>query len=398
VKPQIARAILALALAAVFAATLTPGPPQQIPGIACLLCGERAVADALLNVILFLPIGIGLAQVGLPLKRTILVGGLLSAGIELSQMVIPGRDPSVSDVMMNTTGTALGGFAVYSKIRWLEPAMAAAARMSLGAGAAAAATVVATGILLRPSYPHDVYYGQWTPNLAQLDWYRGRVLEASVGGVDLPDGELAQSARARGLFLAGASLRVKAIAGPPTRRLGSVFSIADGHQRTILLVGAERNDLIIQRRTLAADLRLDQPEVRFPGVMEGISPGDTLNLSLRLDNRGFCAALNRVSDCHLGYTVGTGWRLLYSGRSFPAWQTALISLGWVAGLAFPFGFWLRVAWPSMAGAIILFAGLALVPVGTGLQPTSPWEWLAAVAGTAVGIGLRRFAPAIRDPV
>ena len=52
----------------------------------------------------------------------------------------------------------------------------------------------------------------------------------------------------------------------------------------------------------------------------------------------------------------------------------------------------------MAGAIILFAGLALVPVGTGLQPTSPWEWLAAVAGTAVGIGLRRFAPAIRDPV
>jgi glycopeptide antibiotics resistance protein len=72
--------------------------------------GDEA-SDIVLNVLLFMPFG---AWAALRLGRswmgaTILAGALLSVGIEVSQAVeAVGRSASTTDVVTNTTGTALG--------------------------------------------------------------------------------------------------------------------------------------------------------------------------------------------------------------------------------------------------------------------------------------------------
>ena len=69
---------------------------------------------------------------------------------------------------------------------------------------------------------------------------------------------------------------VHAIAGPPVTALGSLFSIADHRQRRILLIGPDRDDLVLQVRPRAADVLLDHPSRRLRGAMDAVHPGDTI--------------------------------------------------------------------------------------------------------------------------
>ena len=64
--------------------------------------------DIALNILLFIPLGFLVGD-----KRTILIGLLLSAGIELTQYVLKLGVCEVDDVLNNTIGTAIG-FSLYS--------------------------------------------------------------------------------------------------------------------------------------------------------------------------------------------------------------------------------------------------------------------------------------------
>ena len=140
------------------AATLTPvndvrGLTQLTP-ITCLVCGESGGADIVANLLLFLPLAIGLRLSGLSWRRTIAACGLLSLTIELLQLwVIPGRDASLSDVLTNTTsgaaGAAIGG--VLPQAIWPRPEQA---RRLLAAGIAVVLLLLAASAwMLSPKMP-----------------------------------------------------------------------------------------------------------------------------------------------------------------------------------------------------------------------------------------------------
>src|SRR5213594_3407894 len=95
-------------LVVILGVTLVPLEATDRPPILCVLCGDGALADGVLNAALFLPLGAALSVAGWRPWRTIALGALLSCGVETAQFVIPGRDPSLSDVLFNTLGTALG--------------------------------------------------------------------------------------------------------------------------------------------------------------------------------------------------------------------------------------------------------------------------------------------------
>ncbi|QJW35438.1 VanZ family protein [Cellulosimicrobium protaetiae] len=124
-------------LAAVGVVTLWPSPQSTAaPGWATatldVLHGlgvpmTLAVLEASANVVMFLPFGV----LGLPLLRgraarrgarvpgpwrgvgiVTLAGGVLSAAIELTQNLLPGRVPTVQDVVLNTLGALVGALAV----------------------------------------------------------------------------------------------------------------------------------------------------------------------------------------------------------------------------------------------------------------------------------------------
>ena len=136
------------------------------PSILCVLCGDGAVADGVLNAVLFLPLGAALSVARWHRLGALALGAILSCGVETAQFAILGRDPSLSDLLSNTLGTALGIALVSSVSTWWRPGRRMAQVLSVSAAIGTAFVFVLSGILLRPSFPDETYYGGWTPRSA----------------------------------------------------------------------------------------------------------------------------------------------------------------------------------------------------------------------------------------
>ena len=394
------RIVVAVALAAIAVATLTPdaGPPSD-PSFGCIFCGERALADVLVNLILFTPLGIGLALLGTRARRAMLTGALLSALLELAQLVIPGRDPSMGDILVNTAGTWAGIALV-----WLARELAslddrASARLSVAAGLDVALAVLVTGWLLQPSFPRTAYWGQWTPSLGHLEWYRGRVHSARIEGVEVRSRRTEDSEWTRQALLRGAPVDVDFVAGPRVTGLASLFSVYDEHRQEIFLIGPDRDDLVLRFRTRASAWRLDQPDLRAVGAWHDVRPGASYALSAWSPSPGeWCVDGPAGRFCGLGFTLGAGWGILFYAEWFPAWLRWLLAVGWTAALLLPTGFLLRRRWESAAAVLIIIAALGSLPSIVALRPTRGIEWAGAAFGLVVGaIGARllRGSPALK---
>ena len=340
-------------MAAVFiigALTLVPSyEPGETPSFACVICGERGLADFILNVLLFAPLGAALVCAGTRPRWAVLASSLFSAAIELAQLWIPGRDSSLGDVLSNSLGALLGVVLFVSWRRWLLPGPRAARWLAAGWTVAAGLTAWATVLLLQPSYPRSTYYGQWTHDLGFLAWYRGRVLSAQVGTVPVPDGQAADSRILRAQLERDGPIVVRALAGPPVPRLGELFGIFDNRQRGIVLVGPDRDDLVYRFRTRAEGLRLDSPEVRAHGLLRGLRPGDSLRVVVSWDHHNICLSANGRRICHRTPGPESGWALLVSGmvsgEHSPAWLVTVLNLGWLIFLALPIAYW---GWRSVS--------------------------------------------------
>ena len=100
------RLAVAASLVAIGLATLTPRPDQtdmvaRTPPW-CIVCGELGAVDVLLDLALFFPLGAALGLRGHRTRSIAALSLVVSIAVELLQAVIPGRDPTVSDVLTNT--------------------------------------------------------------------------------------------------------------------------------------------------------------------------------------------------------------------------------------------------------------------------------------------------------
>lgn len=377
-----------LVIAAILTATLVPGNMPDYGFRTCVLCGERGLSDAILNVILFLPLGATLVAHGWRGYRAVLVGFALSLAIELAQLGIPGRGAALGDVLNNTLGAGIGALILHHRETWRRPGRRVATVLAISHSAFAVLVFGLTGLLLRPSLPQSVYYGQWTPDLGDLSRYRGRVMSASLGLLPIPSRRLADSDSVRSLLLAGAELRVEAVAGPPVESLASLVSIYDQAHREIVLLGPDRGDLVVRFRTLARALRLDQPDLRLAGAMKDLEVGDPLLVSLSGEPGDYCVSLNHTTRCGVGFTLGSGWGILLYPDSAPGWLRLLLRFGWMAGLSFVGVFWPRGRLGTGIQIGVLALGLVLLPAATGLVSTPPLEFAGAGAGALLALALR----------
>lgn len=381
---------LAIPVAIILVATLFPGGvgPPLIP--ACFNCGGHPLSDALLNLALYLPFGAVGVLAGLRPWKMVLAAGLLSGSIELTQLgLLPGREGTLSDVVFNVSGAVLGWGLVWSSRWWLGISRVRAARLSALASLVLPAAVLSTGYLAEPDLPRSRYYGQWAARFGDMEWYQGRVLEASLGGVAVPSTALGNSGEVRSLLLSGADLHVRLIAGPAPGSLAPIFSIADDQQQRIFLLGAEEDDLVVWLRARASALMLDQPDIRAPGLAAGAVPGDTVEATVSATGEGVCLGFGERTACGLGLTAGAGWGyLLYIG-SLPRWLRISFNGLWLALLVFPAGFWARMSWESAVGGLVLLVGLLLAPGLAGLQPTSMAEHAGAIFGLLAGVSAGR---------
>ncbi|HEY7685451.1 MAG TPA: VanZ family protein [Gemmatimonadales bacterium] len=356
--------------------------------VACFLCGSRNSADALVNVILFAPLGLALALMGRTGIRWIGYAAALSATIEFAQLVIPGRDPSLSDVCFNTLGTAIGQLVARVGLRSLASTERTAARLSFVASVAAVLVFGLTARLLAPMLPNSAYQVWWAPKLHQLEWYHARGLHVRLGSMTLRAGDIPQTPEVRRLLRTGAPLHLEAIAGPRVRSLGPLFVIADEREREVLLIGPDRDDLVLRYRTLAVEWGLDQPDLRLRRALSRSTRGDTLVIEASRSANGTCLMLNGAGTCRLGYTIGNGWALLLFPEHFPTWLQQLLGATWVGAFLIPIGLWSRKRPETLLAAGILVAGLLLLPGRNGLLPTPPLQLLGAGVGWLFGAGLQ----------
>jgi hypothetical protein len=383
-----------LALFLVLALTLFPSPGSTVPEARwCLICGQRGAADALLNVILFLPLGMALARCGIARRGAFLTAVVLSASIELVQVTIPGRDASLGDLFFNGLGALAGAWVFTRAAIWMMPAARRAWRYSLLAVGCALVVFALTGHLLESSPPQSQYYGFWTPDLGHLEPYRGRVLMAELGGYEIGHGRIRESARVRRLLLDRAPLEVMAIAGPPTSRLGGLLAVYDDAQREVLLVGPDRSDLVFRYHARATSLRLDQPDIRLAGGLRTIEVGDTLEVRVLSVPAGYCLVLDRQPERCSSFGIGDGWTLLFYIRGVASWLKITLGILWVALMVLPTGYWAREPGQLAVCVALVVVGLLLAPSVVALVPAGLGDWLGVLAGLSIGVTVRRLVEA-----
>jgi len=394
---SIGRLMLGVALGLILLATLTPFPGARLPDfVGCVICGVRGWSDALANLILFVPLGAALLANGRTGPRAVGLAGLLSAGIELAQIFIPGRDPSLGDVCFNTLGAAVGQVTAALALKLAACSGRAAARLSLVSAIGVAVVTGVTGWLLLPALPLSALRAWYSPDRPDLELFRGRVISTSLGSVPFRTSVFPNPDEARRSLLTGAPLRIVALAGARARALAPMLVIEDEDGNELLLTGPDRDDWVLRLRTRAASHRLDQPDLRLRGALTRVAPGDTLRIEARRDPDGYCLRVNETQACRLGFTIGSGWALLLYLRHFPPWLQRLLGAAWVAGLVVPIGFWARKRWETVVGGALLLVTLALLPPVVGLLPTPGAQWLGAGVGSLIGYGLQLLTAGVHD--
>jgi hypothetical protein len=363
----------------------------------CLFCGTRGAGDAVLNVVMFVPLGLVLGGRSRSLGRMMLVGAALSTGIELVQLFVPGRSSSPADVLWNGLGAGLGGL-VHA---WIAARASGRARAgALPWLAALLVTLPVLGVLATPAPTEDDYWGQWAPNLGHMPQYSGAVLEADLDGAPLLSGRVPGPGPHRPLLAGGWNLTSQIQAGPPPRSVSPIVSIYDGQQREILLVGAHRDDLVFRERRLAHVLRLEAPDVRVPAALASLHAGDRVALGARRADGVFCLRLDTTEWCGLGITPGRTWGYLLYLEGPREWFRRLLDSVWLAMLFFPIGLFASTRREAMiAGAVgvaALIATVAFTPLVAGTPIGLVLECLAGVTGVAAGWAGLAFLRGVAD--
>ena len=150
--------IIAATVIVISLLTLTPAIGGDQASRWCIVCGRRVLGDVLLNIALFIPLGFGLALLGIPRRRALAIILLATVAIELAQgLFLRGRFASLSDVVTNTAG-GLTGYALAAHWRTLVfPSRHAAARLGGGLLAAWLAIIAFSAWALTPPLREGTY-------------------------------------------------------------------------------------------------------------------------------------------------------------------------------------------------------------------------------------------------
>jgi hypothetical protein len=390
-------------LLVIAATTLIPLPRQaaasQLTPLWCLVCGDYGGVDVVCNVLLFIPLAIGLRLLGVRVGGVVAIGSLASLAIETLQLtVITGRDASLSDLLTNSLGSWIGALVGTHQGSLLRPTAKQAIRLT-GFGAVTWLTVqLTTAGLLRPWVPSEALRGAWARSVPGRDTFDGRVTAAFLLGTTVPDGsEPIDPEQIIQMQHTSVRLELGLLTGRGAAMWSPVFELLGPHG-AVLAVEAVRQDLVFQPPMGSYSLRLRRPALRMPEALRA-TPGSPVRITAgerqaRLWARWTTAGVEHGSVQVLSPSFG--WSLLTPFKYAYGPEVRWITAAWITGWLAPLGYWLaraRVGRAATLGVSILplLAGLGLVPRLTGYAPVHWSEWLAAVAGAGIGWAGSRFA-------
>lgn len=381
-----------------FIAVLTLAPQYgtvKAPPSFCVLCGDTSVLDSILNVLLFIPLGLGLRLAGLSRRRAFAIGLVTTITVELLQLGIPGRDTSLGDIFTNS----FGGFAgIICADIWriiILPSRREAARIGSVWVVIWLAVLSVSAELAHISLPPTTAWGVWAPELLHHDYFPGTVHGATAGGLPTPNAISAASADVRRrLSSDSVVVRASVTGGAPTTPIAAIATVYDWKRSQIFMLGERKGNLTFSLRMRTADAKVSTPAIRLDSVFthRKRSSHDTLFVAgglidhmlwVTAEQNGIRRERTLPVDAALGWSYLLPFDYEYGAEA--PWLTAL----WLTGLAAPAAYWavragLRVL---VAVAAVMAAGLLAIPYLTGVHATPWWEWLALATGLLAGAAL-----------
>ena len=332
--------MLGAAILAIAALTLLPAGGATTRRL-CLVCGPIAGADVLLNLIMFLPVGLGLSLLGASWRATLATALGVTVIVEILQFVLPlGRITSLSDIVSNFSGAVLGAVIGRRRRALLYPRSRPALRLATGGAAAWLLMLLLTAIGLRASHPDGPYIGQLMTGDAGSTQNPAQVLSANLSGMPLSIGMLPHSGELRDSLRARIHLdaRIESLgASSRLTRLVRVVSV-DGHE--VAQLAQERHDLIFRSRVLASNLRLETPSIILRDALT--RPEADEGRVLVIDSRrepGRLRITARGREQILPLHSGMGWMFLAPAATGLGAVAELVSALWVGIPLVAVGYW-----------------------------------------------------------
>jgi hypothetical protein len=412
-QPRGASAAVLLALSIAVVAFMTLRPTQAIVATPtfCVFCGSLGGVDFILNVILFVPLGITLRWATGRIRTTALIGVATTLIIEaLQARLITGRDASLGDLIANTIGTLLGAWLGVAIFRWLNASAPAARRHAVAFGIATALVIAVSAFLLQPLVPRYSQWVQWMPLRPNTDPFQGHLIsvqlkERTVLGVQRLEANEAFDISRRSI-----SMRARIGPGPdsPSRRQAIIARITNGREEGFYL--AQWGDAAAFRTHMAAArFRLRPILVGLHGAFLGTASGNgarELVIEGHSDPRGISVRRDSVGGVAVSVrrTIGLAWALILPRDISLNERWWLANAAWLAVLILPLSFFtlrcLRSAddarskfawWPAVLVLVTLIAAPA-----TGLSPLAIGEWAGILGGVAGGWVIERWSARLPD--
>jgi hypothetical protein len=312
-------------------------------------------------------------------------------------VAIPGRDASLADVAVDTLAVAAGALVARRASRSFRPR---GGLNALVAGAVGAVVLLLPAVALRPVAYSGHYYPAWTPDPPPHVQFPGRVVAARIGEFPLAArGRSPDWATLGARLAAGEPLAVRAVLDGPPSGLAPIVRI-NGEGFELLLLAADRGDLVLRQRSLGDVLGLEAPLFTAAGSLGGVSVGAPFDLELRSEGLGWKVRVGGAESIAVGPTPGSAWRLWGRSEEMSEGTRRTLDALTVGLVFFAVGFGLRPSWAASAGLAAVVSVLLAGPALGGLLPTPAREWLAAGVGLALGASLgrlvRRHAARVRQ--
>jgi len=414
-----------LAGAIVAWATLTSQlGPQRRPFVWCLTCGPNWLSDIVGNVALFLPLGAALVYAGLRPRSAIALGMFASMGIEAVQRlgIVHGRTASLSDIIANTIGTAIGAlvlarlpvlvhtlvYAPPSRARLLLGAWTVACGGLLGASAWAVAPAVRTPSTAPGTV--DSVKTSWMPTIPGREFIQSTI-RGTVNGVGIrvkTTGQVVASIPPSDTVQITVLRRVIDERDRRDRLIFLVYLHGPATTTEQVAVGQFGDDLLLRSAVNASLIGLQTPALRVRGVfaLDSVLMWKTTRIDARV-GPGRLSLTVEAPDPRIGtvrgelaLTPALGWALVQPIVGATARAAPLLTALWLLVWFLPGGLWLGRAITSQSvGAqrgfgirvigSVLWSALPLsvahvAVAAVGVSPLSAWQMGCCVGGAIIG--------------
>lgn len=374
-----------------------PNGYAQLTPLWCIMCGELGGADIVANLLLFLPFAVGLRLGGLSWRRTVLVAAALSLTVELLQLVaIPGRDASLSDLLTNTIGGAIGATLAPWMPAAIRPSPAKAVRFLAGGTALWLGILATSAWLMSPKLEAGELRSGWAGATSEHDIFHGEIYQVNLDGDPMPTNDSPpDSAEIRRRLTAGKfHLEAEVKSDAPVPYPYWIYKLRAGGINQLTLFKLRRHaGIAVPVRGMGLELR--PITVTLPDAFP-----DAAGVVVRLEASGAGGVVRLRStyngitrSIEFGLSPAYGWRLISPFQigfgDGVRWFTALLLTLSVLPLAYWAawaGGWLRWVLPPA-----IAAGLTLPSLAVGLPPVHWSEWAAAALGAVAGWALQRGA-------